>query len=203
MTSCIVLAGGKSERMGRDKKLLEFKGKPLLHHVLEAVGEFSEEIILSLAREEELPLGGLSVSRIAVDEVQDKGPIGGVLSGLRQCSNDYAVVVPCDSPFLEPEVYRYMLGEAPGHDAVVPKKGGRLEPLHAVYKVQPMVEACEAAIKEGSLEMREVITRLGEVKYIPVEVFKKYDEGLLTFCNVNDPRDLKLLERLNDEGQGR
>ncbi|MEE8167744.1 MAG: molybdenum cofactor guanylyltransferase [Candidatus Hydrothermarchaeales archaeon] len=195
MISCIVLAGGKSERMGRDKRLIKVKGKYLLERVLEAAGQFSDDVILSLCSKEQLPADiTITAPKIALDELPLKSPLVGILSGLRLCSNEYAAVVPCDSPFLKPGVFQLMAEEARGHDAVVPKRGDLLEPLHAVYNVQAMIAACEAGVKADSLGVSAAIARLEKVKYIPIEAFKGIDEKLLTFYNVNYPEDLNALE---------
>ncbi|MFQ5816013.1 MAG: molybdenum cofactor guanylyltransferase, partial [Candidatus Hydrothermarchaeaceae archaeon] len=131
-----------------------------------------------------------------IDEAQALGPMGGLLAALKLCGHKYTAVAPCDSPLLKAEVFRFMARKALGYDAVVPKREERLEPLHAVYKVTSMLQACQDAFSEGYLEVSNAVARLGRVRYMPVEEFKAVDQGLLTFFNVNYPRDLIELNEL-------
>ncbi len=200
MISCIVLAGGKSERMGRDKRSLELGGKAFLERALEAARGFSDDVILSLASRKQIAGFDLNIEKVAIDEAPYSGPLGGLIAGLKLCGHKYTAVVPCDSPLLKQEVFRFMADKALGYDAVVPKNGELLEPLHAVYKVAPMLAACEEAFSEGYLEVTNAIARLERVRYLPLEEFKAVDQGLLTFFNVNYPSDLnKLSELMGDE----
>ncbi len=190
MISCIVLAGGKSERMGRDKRFLRIGRKQFLEKALETASKLSDDVILSLAAQEPLELRKFKKVKLAYDEVPHKGPLGGLISSFKLCVHEYAAVMPCDSPLLKQEVFSRMAEMAQGYDAVVPRKGAQLEPLHAVYKVKPMLAACESAMANGSHEVSGAVAKLEKVRYVPVEEFKALDEGLLTFFNVNYPEDL-------------
>lgn len=201
MISCIVLAGGKSERMGRDKRSLEMAGKPFLKHALEAASSFSDDVILSLASRDQISGLDLNADKIAIDEAPHSGPLGGLIASLKLCAHKYTAVVPCDSPLLKPGVFRLMAEKASGYDAVVPRKGERLEPLHAVYKVASMLSASEEAFSEGQLEVSKAVARLKRVRYMSVDDFKSLDQGLLTFFNVNYPSDLTELNELTQDGK--
>ncbi len=195
MISCIVLAGGRSERMGRDKRALEVGGKSFLERALETARSVSDDVVLSVASRNQVP-GNLGTIKIAIDEAPNTGPLGGLLASLRLCRHEYAAVMPCDSPLLRAEVFKLMADKAKGYDAVVPRNGELIEPLHAVYKVKAMLAACEEAFSEGNLEVHGAIARLGKVRYVPVEELKAADQGLLTFFNVNYPKDLTKLSEL-------
>ncbi len=196
MISCIILAGGKSERMGKDKRSLELEGKPFLERVLETAHNFSDEVIISLGSDDQTLGMKLGTDKVAVDEVPDSGPLGGLMTALKLCEHEYTAVAPCDSPLLKAEVFRFMADRAPGYDAVVPKNGELIEPLHAIYRVAPMLSACQEAFSEGYLEVKNALGRLDRVRYVPVEEFKDMDQELLTFFNVNYPRDWTKINEL-------
>jgi len=196
MISCIVLAGGRSERMGKDKRSLELGGKLFLEKVLETAHSFSDEVILSVGSNDQIADMELDVDKIAIDEVPDSGPLAGILAALKLCKYEYTAVAPCDSPLLRAEVIKFMSDKAQGYDAVVPQNKERIEPLHAVYKVAPMLSACQETFKEDRRDVRSAVKRLANVMYVPVEEFKTVDQTLLSFFNVNYPQDLTKLNEL-------
>jgi molybdopterin-guanine dinucleotide biosynthesis protein A len=196
MISCIILAGGKSERMGQAKGSLEIEGKSFLIRICEAARRFSDDVILSLASREQFEGMDLGIDKVAIDEFPNSGPLGGMFSALKLCSHKYTAVAPIDSPLLNADVYRYMAKKALGYDGVVPKWNDRIEPLHAVYRSNSMLQACRRTLAEGYLQVSNAVARLSRVRYIPIEDFKVFDPELLTFFNVNYPRDLKKLNEM-------
>jgi molybdopterin-guanine dinucleotide biosynthesis protein A len=130
--SAVVLAGGQSERLGSDKALLSLDGQPLLARTVGLLGALSRDVIVvtnDLGRYAALHLP----ARLVVDERPGLGSLMGVYSGLKAARNERAVVVGCDMPFLSLELLRYMLALATTYDVVIPRLGGMVEPLHAVY----------------------------------------------------------------------
>ncbi|MBI5253681.1 MAG: molybdenum cofactor guanylyltransferase [Euryarchaeota archaeon] len=193
--SCVIAAGGKSERMGRDKKFIKLRGKYFLEHAIETAKKLSEDIVISVGSErQKKQVQKITNLKIVVDGIESKGPVAGLYEGLRECAHEYAIVLPCDTPLMQAKIFEHMLRECAGYDAVVPRKGESLEPLHAVYKVSSMLKACENALKENQLNLSGIISKL-KVKYIPTEVFKKYDRNLLTFHNINTRKDLEALRK--------
>lgn len=184
--SCIILAGGRSERMGRDKKFLVFRGKSFLQRAVETAKELSDEVIVSIGTREqkaEVLARGVQGVSIAVDHLPSKGPLVGLYNALRKCSREYAVVMPCDSPLLGPEVLRSLIGMSRGYDAVVPREGKFMEPLIAVYRVKPMLEACETGIQARNWSVGEAVLRLKNIKYVKADA--------AGFLNVNTPEDME------------
>ena len=130
----VVLAGGLSRRLGRDKAVEPIAGEPLILRVIRRLESLTDEIVVvvnSDARGRELPLPD-SV-RITKDIYTDSGSLGGIYSGLSAASNDWCFVVACDMPFLNQELIAYMLTLRPDSDAVVPVLDGYPEPTHAAY----------------------------------------------------------------------
>lgn len=196
--SCIVIAGGKSVRMGRDKRFIKLKGKPILQHVLESAAKISDEIIIVVTSDEQRDnISGITGLKIVKDEISGLGPVMGVLTGLKNCTNEYAVVLPCDAPFIEPKIFEYLVTKCRGMDAAVPVAGSLIEPLHAVYNVKAMIAACENVIKSKKPSLTNAIKKLRDVEYVPINVLRKYDTNLLTFKNVNTPADLEAVLELD------
>ena len=132
--SAIVLAGGLSRRLGRDKALEPFEGEPLIRRVIGRLSRITDETVVvvnSEARGSELPLPDDAV--IAVDIFPDSGSLGGIFTGLTAAKNEWGFAVACDMPFLNTDLILHMLALRSGYDAVVPLLNGYPEPTHAAY----------------------------------------------------------------------
>jgi molybdopterin-guanine dinucleotide biosynthesis protein A len=198
--SCIVLAGGESRRMGKDKRLLEIWGERFLERVLACARTLSPDVILSLREEGQRgALGEISGVTIALDEEAFQGPLQGICSALRQCSREYALVLPCDTPLPQVRLFRHLLLLAPTYDAVIPRIDGRIHPLHGVYRVRSMRRACREALSSGVREVREAVRSLEKVLYVPRAELEAHDPHLLSFLNVNTPEDLETLREREAE----
>ncbi|MEK6976928.1 MAG: molybdenum cofactor guanylyltransferase [Candidatus Hydrothermarchaeota archaeon] len=203
MASCIVLAGGRSRRMGMDKKSMELGGKTFLEKVVESARGVCDEVIVSVASEAQrrgVEGMALGVAATVVDEAGPIGPLGGLLTALKRCTREYALVLTCDSPVPMPDVLRQMLDEIGPHGALVPRDGDYIHPLQALYRVEPLLAACEEALGRGARDVKGVVARMADVRYISVEEFRAQDRELLTFFNVNTPRDLERLRALLGAG---
>ena len=201
--SCIVLAGGRSRRMGMDKKSMELGGKTFLEKVVESARGVCDEVIVSVASEtqrREVEGMALGVAAAVVDEWGPIGPLGGLLTALKRCTGEYALVLTCDSPVLRSGVLRRMLAEIGDHDALVPRDGDYIHPLQALYRTGPLLAACEETLGGGARDVKGAIARMADVRYISVEEFRAQARELLTFFNVNTPRDQERLRALLGAG---
>ncbi len=184
----LILAGGKSERWGREKALVEVEGKPLLLHVLERLGELSEERVVSCKPGVGLKLEGV---RVVEDESEERGAVMGLISALPFVRSDYVMVVACDHPRASPLVMRRLAERAEGHEGAVPVwPNGYLEPLHAVYRTRSLLRAVREAGSERRL--RKILEGL-DIVYVPVEEVRELDPQLDCFFNLNSPEDLSRL----------
>jgi molybdopterin-guanine dinucleotide biosynthesis protein A len=196
----IVLAGGASKRMGRDKTLLQVKGIPMIKRVVDAALKVSGEVIVvtgnkKMSKQISKIVGGDVV--IVEDEERGWGPLMGILTGCKRAYAEYVVVVPCDAPFLNPKILMELFKRAEGHDAAIPRwPNGYLEPLHSVYRRQAVLDVAQELMKKGSRSIIRLIESLRDVVYVSVEELKLIDEKLLTFFNVNTPRDLLMAETM-------
>ncbi len=200
MRETIILAGGKFRRMKKNKALMKLHGKTLLSYVLEKVLDLNYKTIVVIGRNDNLinyseiiPSNVLLVK----DETDNIGPLSGILTGMQNVNSDYALVLPCDSPFIKKKVLKYLFRVSNGFDASIPRwPNGYMEPLHAVYQVTKTIEATRLAIKNKEFFLRSMINRLKKVNYIDIKRIKKIDPNLFTFFNINSQVDFDEAEKL-------
>ena len=132
--------------------------------------------------------------RIVVDCYPGKGPLGGVYTGLKVADTFYSLVVACDMPFLNLGLLGYLVRLAPGFDLIVPKLGGMLEPLHAVYS-KDCLKVMEKPLREGYLQIAKVIP-LVKTRYVLDEEVDKFDPKHISFFNINTEADLQRAKAL-------
>jgi molybdopterin-guanine dinucleotide biosynthesis protein A len=197
--SGIILAGGQSRRMGRDKAFIELGGKPIIQRALDAVRAVCTETIIVANDTETYARWG---ARVVSDVFPGKGALGGVFSGLQAAREVYALAVACDMPFLNVELLRYLVSLAPAFDVVIPRADdpsaqsvrgdGRstkrigLHPLHAVYS-KNCLAAMETRLKAGDLRL---IGFPATVRVVEAEEIDRFDGGHWSFFNVNTAEDL-------------
>jgi len=199
MTGAIILAGGEGNRIGGKKPLMKLGGEPLISYVLKVALRVSDEVVVVAGRDDLETFETLLPEdvEVATDILPGGGPLIGVNSGLRRLRTERATVLPCDCPFIDEGVLRYLESRAEGADAAVPLwPNGYMEPLHAVYRVSSALEASEAAMREGRFRVHSMIERLKTTIYVPVGELRRFDPDLLTFFNINNMGDLKRAEAL-------
>ena len=146
--SCIVLAGGKSSRLGRNKVVEKIGSQSLIERVVSLLSELKSDIIVVSAKESSMPqLTNFPRLKQINDIYPGRGSLGGIYSGLTTSETNYNLVVACDMPFLNLDLLRHMISLAEGYEAVIPKSNyDVLEPLHAVYS-KLCIPAIESLIK--------------------------------------------------------
>jgi molybdopterin-guanine dinucleotide biosynthesis protein A len=193
MTS-IVLAGGKSSRLGRNKALQIIDGRSLIQRVIDSLATLSTEIIVVTAHGEAIPCYSAVQIETVADIYPEKGPLGGIYSGLMSSRSSRAVAVGCDTPFLSASLLRYMTQVRSMYDVVVPRIKNKLEPLCAVYS-----ESCTGPIQRLLAQDELRIDRLFgmvKVKYVGESEVNRFDPKHLSFFNVNSHADLDRARRL-------
>jgi molybdopterin-guanine dinucleotide biosynthesis protein A len=190
--SCIVLAGGKSTRLGRNKIAEIIGGQSLLERVISILSHLNTEIIIVTAKDSSLPeLTQYQDLKFVSDIFPGKGSIGGMYSGLRASKSFYNLVVACDMPFLNLNLIRYMMSITQGYDAVVPRLTGDIcEPLHAIYS-KNCIPGLENMIKGKVLKIIELFS-LVNVKYLEQKEIDLFDPKHISFFNINTEADLEL-----------
>jgi len=187
--TCIVLAGGKGLRLGRDKVNETVGTDSLLQRVLSQLTPFNRDIIIVTAAGKSLPqVNGCQRARVVTDIYPGKGALGGIYTGLAESSSPYNLVVACDMPFLNQALLRYMMGLSAGFDLVVPRLGELVEPLHAVYSKSCLV-SIERLLKKGNLGIMALFD-LVKVRYVEAGEISRFDPEHLSFFNINTEADL-------------
>ncbi len=189
--TAVVLAGGRSRRLGRNKALELIGGVPLIARVTSAIRPISSETLIVVAEEEQaqvLPLP--TYVQVVRDLYPNAGSLGGILTGLTAATGVWALVVACDMPFLSQALLAEMASARDGCDAVVPLLDGRPEPTHALYS-KDCVEPIRKNLEAGELKI-SAFFEMVRVKYLPQPTVEALDPGLWSFFNVNTPSDLEI-----------
>lgn len=196
--SALILAGGRGKRLGnREKALIPFKGRPIIEHTIEVLEDIVDEIVISVRDTEQKEALTEHVDKrpMVVDRYEDAGPLAGILEGFKAAKGEYVFVTACDMPFLNTDVVKMLFEFAQGHDAALPIwENGRYEPLHAVYRREPMVLQTEKAIERGDRFVLAPVFKLDDVVSVEMDEIKKIDPRLRTFLNINTPEDMKMLD---------
>jgi molybdopterin-guanine dinucleotide biosynthesis protein A len=182
--AAIVLAGGRSSRMGQPKALLPFSGETLIARVVRTLKASFGEIVVVAAADQELP--DLPVTLVR-DQTPYQGPVGGMCYGLRVVSGDPCFITSCDAPFLNLQIIETILAALENVDVAVPMWQGRLQPLHAIYRKRVQT-VLEKQFAEGQLRPTDLYGKVA-TRIIAEEELRKLDPEGLSFLNLNTPRD--------------
>jgi molybdenum cofactor guanylyltransferase len=196
MTS-IILAGGKSSRLGQSKALQVIDGKSLIQWVIDRLAMLSTKIIIVTAHGEAIPCSSAVRIKTVADIYPRKGPLVGIYSGLIASSSSRAIVVGCDTPFLSVGLLEYMTQLSSTLDVVVPRIKKKVEPLCAVYS-----KNCLAPIQEllerNELQISKLFSTV-KVKYVEEDETNRFDPEHLSFFNINNQDDLERARKLAAE----
>ena len=185
----MILAGGTSRRFGRDKASEPLNGRPLLQWAEFRLEQAAQEIIVVKAAGQKLPaLEARKPLTVMEDLIPGKGPLGGIYSGLQAASHELSIAVACDMPLLCVPLLRKLCLLADGYDVVIPRREGRLQPLHAVYR-KTCGDAIGEEIRAGRFEVISFLHAV-RVRYVNDDEWAPYDREGLSFFNVNAEVDL-------------
>lgn len=186
----VILAGGASRRMGRNKALLELDGRPLIALVAERLRSVVDELIIVADETERYAHWA---DRCVPDAYQGVGTLGGIHAGLEAATHELALIVGCDMPFLDPGVLVWFV-EAASHDdgagpadLVILKHEAGVEPLHAVYR-KSCLPAIVATIESGERCAFAYFDQV-RVRYVRPDEIAPLDPALLSFLNANTPEE--------------
>ncbi len=182
--TAVILAGGKSSRMGRPKALLPFDNDPLIVHIVRALKSMFAEAVVVAAPEQELPpLPALLVR----DEVAYQGPVGGIYYGLKAAQGEFCFVTSCDVAFTNLSLISYLISHISNYDVVVPYWQERFQPLHAVYR-RSVLPLLKEQLERGELRPIFLYDKVRTRKVHEDEIRRLDPEGL-SFLNMNTPAD--------------
>ncbi len=196
MTS-IILAGGKSSRLGQNKARQTIEGKSLIQWVMDRLAILSTEIIVATAGSEPMPCASAVTIKTVSDVYPGKGPLAGIYSGLRASTSPRAIVVGCDMPFLSVSLLDYMSRISSTFDVIVPRIEDKVEPLCAVYS-RSCLAPIQGLLEQNELRINELFTMV-RVRYIGEDEINRFDPEHLSFFNVNGKADLNRARSLATE----
>ncbi len=183
----IILAGGKSSRLGEEKGLALFNGRPLVEHAINIVKPLCGKLVISANDyQQEYAKYGFEVVE---DQIKDIGPMGGLYTCLKQSKTRYNIVLSCDTPFVNAGLFEYLLDVIENFQAVIPvHDNGLIEPLCAVYATNT-IWSLQLTIEKRNYKLMDF---LNEINHKKVEMHNNlpfYSEEL--FVNINTKSDLK------------
>jgi molybdopterin-guanine dinucleotide biosynthesis protein A len=190
--SLIIQAGGESRRMGQDKALTKFCGRPLVKYVLDRLNGLADELIITTNRPENFTFTGV---RLAGDVFPGRGAAGGLYTALFSATKPACAVIGCDMPFANKALFLRLLEimEEGDFDAVLPSSPNGLEPLHAVYRPQQCLQPIWRALMTGRNKMIAFLP-LVRTRIFSVDETAGFDSEFRMFHNINTPEDITRAE---------
>ncbi len=193
----IILAGGKSRRMGVDKRFLDIAGQTLLDHAVSVCEELFEDIVVVTGAPEVL---NISKHRVVHDIIPNCAALGGIYTGLSHASFNYGFVMACDMPWVQLNIIACLIealrrSPADNYDVVIPKLDTGLQPTHAVYGKQ-CIPHMKAMIDGQDLKVQNLCSRDDvSVRYVSAQELPGFGVPIRAFENINTPDDLEKARR--------
>ncbi|MEN8173018.1 MAG: molybdenum cofactor guanylyltransferase [Chloroflexota bacterium] len=185
MLSLVIQAGGKSSRMGVDKALMPFLGRPLIERVLNRIMHLADQVLITTNSPDEYRF--LNIPLIP-DSIPDRGALGGLYTALQAAQHPLVAVVACDLPFVNPDILLFARDKLrdTNLDAAIPGTRHGLEPLHAVYRRATCTPAVKAAIDDDQWRLTSWHHHIN-LHTIDQSVIQQYDPLGQAFLNLNTP----------------
>ncbi|MNK43989.1 Molybdenum cofactor guanylyltransferase [compost metagenome] len=181
--AAILLAGGRSQRMGRDKSRLPFGDGPLASRVFEALSTVFPSVVV-VTQQPDFPVAG---ARCVKDRHPGHGPLEGLASGLEALGSERALLAACDMPFLSTSLLRHLADQRDDADAIVPCSRRGPEPLLAVYS-RRILPSLRTYLEEGNRSAMAFLEIL-HAREIPFDEVRRFDPEGRSFRNLNRPED--------------
>lgn len=198
--SAIILAGGRSSRMGRAKAALKFGSSTLLERVVAEMKRVFDDIVVVASPTDLVEIAGV---RTIHDHAEYDGPVGALERGTVAATNEIAFACSCDVPFVSSDLARALVGMLGDHDAVIPHVDGKLQTLHAVYR-KKCAKVLATMGGKGEHRLNEIVN-VAKVRVVPEDEIRALDPkaDMRSFFNVNTPEDYQRALKMMDEEFGR
>ena len=197
--SCIILCGGQSRRMGQDKGSMIIQDKPMIKHILSTLNHHIDEAIIVLNDKSRVDRYSEFINSndysyqitFLEDKIKNKGPLPGIMTGLGKINSNYALVLPCDSPYVSEKYIETIFSQIDvNYQAIVPyhDETNRLktsEPLHSIYKKE-IISDIEKLVNDDILHIKGLIEKI-DTKFVLIDN-KKIEKK--EFRNLNRPEDI-------------
>ncbi len=197
--TAVLLAGGQSKRMGKDKAFLKYKGNTFLKTILKEIQDFVDEIILSINKPEDLYRDEITFLNKPVKFIKDIDKFGGPLNAVVSCANeietDSFFLLTCDTPLFKGKIIPYFQSILEDYDCIIPVINGKYQPINTIYKKNTLEIAKDIYFNQRKNSLFAWIDKLN-VKYVYEEEIKIIDKALGSYFSVNTPEQYqKLLEK--------
>jgi len=194
-SACIILAGGRSTRMGTNKALLPLPGNrhlTFVEHLASTLTLFCAETILVARDSNDAANYTLPGVQVITDKVPDHGPLMGLYTGLSAIQAQRALVVAVDMPFIQPALISFILSQPPTDSLLVPLVNNVPQVLLAIYPhtILPLIDD---RIQQGRRDLRSLL-EVAPAQYIEEAQLRLVDPELRSFVNVNTPEELEYLQ---------
>lgn len=190
--TAVILAGGKSQRMGRDKASLVLGEQTLLQHVAGILQTMFPRVLVSVRQ----PRPDIALPQIC-DAYADAGPLAGLYTALTHAETPWIFAVATDMPFIQLELIDYLTKQRDGYQAVVPVMHGHPQPLAAFYAMSCLDPIRVLLEGEGKRSLRAALAQL-KVCYIAEADLLAVDPGLRSFFDLDTPEDVAAARMSND-----
>ncbi|MBT3301766.1 MAG: molybdenum cofactor guanylyltransferase [Bacteroidetes bacterium] len=179
----IILCGGKSSRMGKDKGLLKFDGKSLMENAISILKPYADQIIICSNNTNYKQFN----YPVIPDIIKDIGPAAGILTGLNYSNTDYNIVISCDTPFVDAALIDHLLlSHKSNFDATIPVHGQHVEPLVGIYS-KNFIKTLNKYIKQNILKMNRILKDSINIQFVDMKDELLRNKNL--FFNINTPSD--------------
>ncbi|UCD72174.1 MAG: molybdenum cofactor guanylyltransferase [Syntrophobacterales bacterium] len=187
----IILAGGKSKRMGENKAFIDAEGALLFERVYRVCKEIFSEIII--VANDASPFERYEAI-LQKDIILNKGALGGLYTGLFHSASYHAFCTACDMPLVNPRVIKYMVEERDEYDVVIPKTHDGLHPLHAIYSKE-CLDPMRQLLDVDDLRIINFFHQV-RVRYIEEIEIKEFDPYMRSFINVNTEEEMEAVRNI-------
>lgn len=195
--SAIILAGGKSMRMGFDKQFLKLENKSNVELLIEKLSPLFNDFIIVTNKPNEYDDEKIKYEKIKLvsDEIKDKGPLSGIHIGLKESKSKYAYLIACDMPIVNLDYIRYMMAllKIKESDAVVTEDRIGIEPFNAFYS-RDLYKVIELYLNNDKRDIKTLLQTVNTT-YIPHKKALKMSPDWSMFLNLNTKEDLEKYER--------
>ncbi len=193
MLSVVIQAGGQSTRMGENKALKLFRGRPLIQRVVERLEPIADELLITTNEPEAFAFLRLP---LVADRRPGRGALGGLYTAIASARQPHIAVVACDMPFASAPLLSAaeQILEKDGADVVIARTEEGFEPLHAVYRRETCLPAIESAMEADQWKVISWFPKV-RVRTLTREEIALHDPNGLAFWNLNTPEEFWEAER--------
>jgi len=185
--SAVVLAGGKSSRMGFDKSTMVLQNKKLIESTIKKLDSLFDDIIISVDSLEKK--SEFNHAKIVVDKVKGIGPLGGMISALETAQSDKLFVIPCDMPVIDTKYISFMMKYMDDNEIILSEKNGYFEPFPGFYS-KSLIPRIEELINQNRRSIRSIF-ECSRTKVISESEWKKLGFSEEIFTNLNTTQDVE------------